>query len=233
VPGPDGSPAAAAQLRVTVACGPEPAAGTLRLVVPGGLSAGFGEPGHGDAVAYDLPARGYAAWDILVGARPGTAAGRYAVAAQISDDLGQVIEDTAVVEVGGPGEPDLYQPLDEVLPLIEASQAATSAELGLTLLTPGLRLAPGESGDLAVELASGLASQLRGEAQLVSPAGTWESAGPWAQGFRVDPGGRVTLRFRVAVPATARPGTHWWAVVKVMYFGRVRYTEAVPVTVVS
>ncbi len=200
--------------------------------MPEALSAGFGDPGHGDAIAYDLPARGYAGWDILVRTRPGTPAGRYVVAAQISDDLGQVIEDTAVVEVGGPGEPDLYRPLDEVLPLIEASQAATSAELGLTVLTPGLRLAPGGSGELAVELASGLASQVRGEAQLVSPAGTWESLGPWTQGFRVDPGDRVTLRYRVTVPATARPGTLWWAVVKVMYFGRVRYTEAVPVTVI-
>ena len=35
-----GRPAAA--LRVTVACGPEPAAGTLRLLVPAGLSADFG-----------------------------------------------------------------------------------------------------------------------------------------------------------------------------------------------
>jgi hypothetical protein len=155
------------------------------------------------------------------------------VAAQISDDLGQVIEDTSVVEVGGPGEPDLYRPLDEVLRLVEASEAATTAELGLTVLTPSLQLAPGGAGELAVELASGLASQLRGEAQIVSPAGTWEALGPWTQGVQVDAGGRATLRFRVAVPATARPGTSWWAVVKVMYFGRVRYTEAVPVTVIA
>jgi alpha-mannosidase len=138
-----------------------------------------------------------------------------------------------VVEVGGPGEPDLYRPLDEVLRLVEASEAAATAELGLTVLTPSLRLAPGGAGELAVELTSGLASQLRGEAQIVSPAGTWTALGPWTQGVQVDPGGRATLRFRVAVPATARPGTSWWAVVKVMYFGRVRYTEAVPVTVIA
>ena len=45
------------------------------------------------------------------------------------------------------------------------------------------------------------------------------------------PGGRATLSFQVRVPAAARPGTQWWALVKIMYFGRVRYTEAVPVTV--
>jgi hypothetical protein len=39
------------------------------------------------------------------------------------------------------------------------------------------------------------------------------------------------LRFTVSVPVTERPGSQSWALVKVMYFGRVRYTEAVPVVV--
>ena len=218
-----------------MACGPEPASGTLRLLVPDGLSADFGDPAPGNvsAVAYDLPARGYADWDVLVRARPGTPAGRYVVAAQISDDLGQVIEDAAVVQAGGPGDPDLYLPLEDVLPLIEANTAATAAELGLTMLTPALRLAPGGAADLTVELSSGLASEIRGEAQLVSPFGSWEALGPWTQGFRINPGGRAAPSFRARVPAAARPGTQWWALIKVMYFGRVRYTEAVPVTVTA
>ncbi len=262
---------AAAALRVTVACGPEPAAGTLRLLVPEGLSADFGARapgrasapgkagvpgkssvpgktsvagktgaprktnplGNASAVAYDLPARGYADWDVLVRAGRGTRPGRYVVAAQISDDLGQVIEDAAVVHAGGPGEPDLYLPLDDVLPLVEAGAASTAAELGLATLTPALRLAPGGTGSLAVELSSGLASQMRGEAQLVSPFGSWEAVGPWTQGFQISPGGRATVCFPVRVPAAARPGTQWWALVKIMYFGRVRYSEAVPVTVTA
>ena len=118
-----------------------------------------------------------------------------------------------------------------MLPLVEANAAATRAELGLATLTPAPRLAPGGTADLTVELSSGLASEMRGEAQLVSPFGSWEAIGPWTQGFRIRPGGRATLSFGVRVPATARPGTQWWALVKVMYFGRVRYTEAVPVTV--
>ena len=170
---------------------------------------------------------------MTVRARPGTPAGRYVIAAQISDDLGQVIEDAAVVQAGGPGAPDLYLPLDELLPMIEAGAAATAAELGLTVLTPELRLTPGGTAELAVELASGLASEIRGEAQLVSSFGSWESLAPWTQGFRITPGGRATIRFRAGIPAAARPGTQWWALVKVMYFGRVRYTEAVPVTVTS
>jgi len=228
-----------APLRVTVACGTEPAAGTLRLLVPAELAASFGDPalgtttGAATAAAYDLPAGGYADWDIAVRARPGAAPGRYVIAAQVSDDLGQVIEDAAVLNAGGPGVPDLYRPHDEVLPLIEAETAATTRELTLTVPTPRLRLAPGGTAELTVELASSMASQLRGEAQLISPFGSWESLGPWTQGFRIEPGGRASVRFQVRIPAATRPGTQWWALVKVMYFGRVRYTEAVPVTVTA
>ena len=120
-----------------------------------------------------------------------------------------------------------------MLPLIEANTAATKAELGLATLTPAPRLAPGGTADLTVELSSGLASEIRGEAQLVSPFGSWEALGPWTQGFRIRAGGRATLSFRARVPAAARPGTQWWALVKVMYFGRARYTQAVPVTVTA
>jgi len=35
----------------------------------------------------------------------------------------------------------------------------------------------------------------------------------------------------VTAPAAARPGQHWWALVKVMYFGRVRYSEPAAVTI--
>ena len=42
-----------------------------------------------------------------------------------------------------------------------------------------------------------------------------------------------TLRFEVAVPAAARPGERWWAIVKLMYFGRLRYTEPAEVTVAA
>jgi predicted ATPase len=77
---------------------------------------------------------------------------------------------------------------------------------------------------------SGLASELRGEAQLVSPFGSWEMLGPWTQGFSVAPGASAVLRFAVHVPLTARHAQSW-ALVKVMYYGRVRYTEAIPVVI--
>jgi hypothetical protein len=81
-------------------------------------------------------------------------------------------------------------------------------------------------------VANTTASQIRGEAQLVSPFGTWAALPRWTCGFSAEPGAVQTLSFPVQVPASARPGQHWWALVKVMYFGRLRYSEPVAVTVV-
>jgi alpha-mannosidase len=75
------------------------------------------------------------------------------------------------------------------------------------------------------------ASPVRGEAQLLSPFGSWTAARPWTQGFAVSPGQDITLRYHVTAPADARLGTQWWIVVKLMYFGRIRYTDCVPVLI--
>ena len=119
------------------------------------------------------------------------------------------------------------------MPLVEADQRAAEAEITLNVLTPSVDLAPGQQGELAVEITNRVGSRLRGEAQLVSPFGSWTTLGPWTLGFAAGPGTAVTLRYPVSVPADARPGAQWWAVIKVMYFGRVRYSRAVPVTVTS
>jgi hypothetical protein len=84
-----------------------------------------------------------------------------------------------------------------------------------------------------VTLANHTASEIRGECQLVSPFGTWEMAGPWARGFAASPGQPIQLEYPVCFPATARPGCHWWALAKVMYFGRVQYTEAAEIRVAN
>jgi hypothetical protein len=47
----------------------------------------------------------------------------------------------------------------------------------------------------------------------------------------VAPGGHATRGFDVAVPATAAPGWESWLLVKLMYFGRVRYSQPVRLTV--
>jgi alpha-mannosidase len=129
------------------------------------------------------------------------------------------------------GSPDLSLPLDEVIPLVQADLQALQDEIGLDLLTPSVALGPGEHGEVVVRIRNLLSSQLRGEAQLVSPFGTWLMIEPWTRGFAAGPGTDVTLSYPVTMPAGARPGARWWALVKVMYFGRVRYTPAVPVAV--
>jgi len=78
-----------------------------------------------------------------------------------------------------------------------------------------------------------LPSEAHGEAQLVSPFGTWALFSAPVQGFSVTAREPAMLRFEVTVPATARPGTRSWALVKVMYFGRVRYSQAIPISIVA
>jgi hypothetical protein len=214
------------RLRLTVACGPDGAAGTVELDVPDGLLA---EPGG--SLAYELPPLGFGEWELTVRAAPGAAAGHYFLAARIHDQLGQAVEDAVAVHLGLPPAPSLSLPLDELVPAIEADQRAIAAELDVTVLTPALRIAAGQQGELAVRVASRAASPIRGEAQLISPFGSWPAAQPWTRGFAVSPGQEITLRYHVRVPVTTRRGTQWWTMVKLMYFGRLHYTSAVPVDV--
>jgi hypothetical protein len=228
----EGGGEAAARLTLTVACGPAGGSGQVELVVPDGLAAQVtGVDDAGAPLGYELEPNGFAAWDVAVRALPGTPGGRYFLTARITDGLGQVLEDAALVTIGelGPADPDLEA--EELFFRLHADVTALAAEADLELGTAAVRLAPGESGELAVRIGSHLASQLRGEVQLVSPVGTWQATGPWTQPVTVPPGGDATVRFAVTVPATAVPGWESWLLVKLMYFGRVRYSEAVPLTV--
>jgi alpha-mannosidase len=191
------------------------------------LAAGTARP----PLRYDLGPNEFAAWDLALSAPPGTPEGRYFVTARITDGLGQQLEDTALVTVGEAGGPDPDLPPEELFVRLQSDVVALAQEAEVELLTPELRLAPGETGELAVRVTSHLGSQLRGEAQLISPVGTWRAAGPWTQPVTVEPGDAAVTRFTVTAPATAEPGWESWLLVKLMYFGRVRYTEAVPFTV--
>ena len=230
--------AAPGVLRLTVAAGPAGASGAVELDVPDGLVAELpgpegttALPGPEVALRYQLPPLGYAEWELTVRGMPGAAAGHYFLAARIHDRLGQALEDVAAVRVGLPAVPSLSLPLDDLLPAVDADQQAIAAELEVAVLTPALRIAAGGRGELAVRLANRAASPIRGEAQLISPFGSWAAVHPWTRGFAVSPGKEITLRYHVRVPVTTRRGTQWWTMVKLMYFGRLHYTSAVPVDV--
>jgi len=218
---------------LTVACGPAGARGTVELAVPEGLAVTVDSAPAPPAgpLPYELAANGFTSWDITVTAPPGTPDGRYFLAARITDDLGQLLEDTVLVTVGEPGAPDPDLEPDELFFRMQSDVDGLAGETDLEVLTRALTLAPGESGELAIKVANHLGSQLRGEVQLVSPIGTWQATTPWTQAVEAEPGAETTVRFAVTVPATSEPGWHSWLLVKLMYFGHVRYSESVPLTV--
>src|SRR6202021_1690220 len=74
----------AAVVRLTVACGPEPASGVVDLDVPAGLAATPDGP-----LRYDLPALRHARWDLAVRGAAGAPPGQYLLAARIRHPLGQ------------------------------------------------------------------------------------------------------------------------------------------------
>jgi alpha-mannosidase len=221
-------PGEAGLLTLTAGCGPEPASGTVELVMPDGITFTTEQD-----LRYELAPGGYAAWDLTVRAAPGTGPGRYFAAARIRDEHGHVIEDTAMVAVGERRWPDPALPPEEALEVMQADFVAASAEMELAVLTPELRLTPGSRDEVRVRVSIQLACEAHGEAQLVSPFGTWDLISPPAQGFSATAREPAVLRFGVTVPATARPGTRSWALAKVMYFGRVRYSQAIPITIVA
>jgi hypothetical protein len=237
------------RLTLTVACGPAGGSGEVKLVVPAGLASAITESGgatsvsaesggaasdsavSGGSLRYDLGPNEFASWDVSVSELPGTAPGRYFLTARIGDELGQLLEDTALVTIGEAGGPDPDLEPEELFARLQSDVMALADEAELTVLTPAVRLGPGESGELAVRVASRLASELRGEVQLISPVGTWQATAPWTQPVTVSPGGEATLRFAVTAPATAAVGWESWLLVKLMYFGRVRYSATVPLTI--
>jgi alpha-mannosidase len=232
VPGPAaGGPRTRTGLCLTVACGPVATAGEVTLDVPPGLAVACPDGTPHGPLRYALPEHGYARWDLAVRALPGTGPGRYFVAARIGDDLGQVLEDAALIAVGEPPGPAPGLPRPDLLAALESDRQARAAEIGVDLRPAELELAPGERATLSVRLANRAASVIRGECQLVSPYGSWPATRPADRAFTAGPGETVLLDYAVTLPAVTRPGSHWWALAKVMYFGRVHFSECAEIRV--
>jgi hypothetical protein len=210
---------------VTVAAGPDPVSGQVELLVPPSVTVRPGGP-----LRYDIAAGAHSDWELTVSA-PGAAPGRYFIAARITDQAGQLIEDTAMVAVGEKRWPDRTLPPEDAMERMLADYAASAGEVELTVGTAAAELAPGGSAEIAVQVTSHLASELRGEALLVTPFGSWELVTYGAQPVTVEPGATAGLRYQLTAPGTARPGERWWALVKLMYFGRVWYSNSIPITI--
>jgi hypothetical protein len=220
----DGQPHA---LRLTVACGPAPAAGSVRLDVPPDINITPTGP-----FRYDLEPLGYRAFDLTARAPAGAAPGRWFATAAIEEPSGQIVEDSALLCIGQPPPPRLDLPWGEVDAMQEAVKTALAGEADVSLLTPTLAIRPGGTDAIEVLVRNRTWTAIRGEAQLLSPFGSWRQTAPWTTGFAVAAGEERALRFTVQIPAAARVGEQWWAIVKVMYFGRLQYSEAAEVTIV-
>jgi alpha-mannosidase len=214
-----------AALTLTVGGGPAGAIGVVTLVAPPELEVTPAGP-----LRYGIAGGEYVSWDISV-TGPEAAPGRYFVAARIADPAGQVIEDTVMVAVGEKLWPVRDLDPEDAMERMLADYSAAAGEVSLEVVTPDVELSPGGTAALIVRVTSELASELRGEAQLVSPWGTWDLTADSSQAVVLAPGASTEVRYELRAPATARPGEHWWGLVKLMYFGRVWYTEAIPVIV--
>ncbi|MFD7414452.1 NEW3 domain-containing protein [Kitasatospora purpeofusca] len=158
--------------------------------------------------------------------------GLYFAAVRVAHD-GQEIEDVVTVAVGE---------LPDVLPVPggapedwTAAQGTTAAEgrdtgLGVAVLADTVRLVPGERGVLALRLTNRTRGEIRGELQLVSPWGSWEAVAAPVRGFTLAAGAESVEAFALAAPAATDPGAYW-ALAKVMWFGRCQYAPTVAVVV--
>ncbi|MDH6118503.1 alpha-mannosidase [Kitasatospora sp. GAS204A] len=146
---------------------------------------------------------------------------------------GQQIEDVTTVAVGE--LPDLL-PAPGELPdgwgQAQGTKAATGRDTGLSVEVgaESVRVAPGGRGLLEVVLTNRTRGEIRGELQAVSPWGSWPALGAPVRGFALAPGERRAVGFEVAPPLDTDPGAYW-AVCKVMWFGRCQYAPTVELVV--
>ncbi|HXW82563.1 MAG TPA: NEW3 domain-containing protein, partial [Acidimicrobiales bacterium] len=224
-----------ASLVATVSSGAVQAeqAGNVEIVVPAGWAA---EP---PSRLFNVAPGAHASVTFRLTPAAKAKPGRYFVAARVLDAAGQAQEDVATVDL---------LPVDPLGPYQTGGQGAggqggtasqssfdhpstqIGAELEALMTRDSLTVAPGTSDVLAVRLANKTSGEIRGEAQLLSPFETWPLTAPWTEGFIVAPGGQTEVPFTVTVPADARALTSW-LLVKVMYFGRLWYSPAVPLVV--
>jgi hypothetical protein len=179
------------------------AAGRVELVAPPGVTVTTRED-----LRFDLDGD-YRRFEALLRPEPGAVPGIRHLAARVRVGEGQTIEDVATVRIG---------------------DVDHEHRLGVDTETPALAVSPGVPAELRVRLTNHTVGEVRGEAQLISPFGTWEFVRPWTSGFTVPPGGDTVLTYQFDVPDGARSSATW-AIVKVMAFGETHYTASIPLVI--
>jgi alpha-mannosidase len=220
-----------------------PVAGSVVIGLPPGWQASPAER------PYRLAPGGHAAFEAEIRPADGAPQGRYFVSARISEG-GQTYEDVVTVDLqtGSSAAPSDATTRSASLGLAVQRALATSGletarvdapesedlpgeELRVELLDRRIGVPPGGRASLRLSLRNCVAGEIRGEVQVISPYDTWDFVRPWTQGFAVGAGAETVVEFSVAPVPGTRPGT-WWVLAKVMYFGRLIYTESLPLEVV-
>ncbi len=232
-----------------------PSAGTVALVLPPGWEASPSER------LYRLAPGAHLVFDATIVPAADAATGRYFVAARIVDEAGQQHEDVVTIDLrtdevddaddgdgtGRNGHPPAASPslavaIERALRTSGIEPAGDGrtdnvgedpgGELLAEVLTREVSVRLGEAGEVRVALRNQAASEIRGEAQILSPHETWPAISPWTQGFAIGPGEEQIVTFAIEPPYDSGGGTYW-ALVKIMYFGRLLYTESIPVDLVA
>jgi hypothetical protein len=177
------------------------AAGEVTVVVPDGWRC---TPA---TVAYDLEPGGHVAAQVVVTADDAAPRGVHWVSARIRSG-GQTVQDVARLLVG-----------------VDAPETVEAL-----VRTDQLRLRPGRSTSIEVDLRSDAATAIAVQAQLISPWHTWELFPSPNTGVWIPAGDRVRLSFPVRVPPGHRPG-RWWALVKLAHAGQLHYSRPIEVEV--
>ncbi|WP_242454483.1 NEW3 domain-containing protein [Bailinhaonella thermotolerans] len=203
-----------------------PVEGAAEVVVPEGWTASLTRR------PYRLEAGGHLRFPVTVTPPAGAEPGMYFVAARI-EHAGQVIEDVVTVVAGdlpellpAPGE----TPEDWVA--AQGSKEAAGRDTGLSVgvTESALRVEPGGRAVLGLTLENRTRGEIRGELQVVSPWGTWEMIADPVRGFALPAGAARAVEFEVRVPRDTDPGSYW-ALAKVMWFGRCQYAPVVELVV--
>ncbi len=165
------------------------------------------------------------------------AAGTYFLAIQVRDRDGRLHEDVATVRHRASADHEsgprlLMDPVTNLPVIVNgADLVSTSAtSLVIDLMTAAIDAEPGETTTLRARISNQMAGEIRGEMRVISPFPTWTGFSPRVQAFVVGSLDSAEVAFRWTAPYVEH-NVAYWALVKTTFFGQVRYSETVPISV--
>ncbi|MER7582204.1 NEW3 domain-containing protein [Kitasatospora sp. NPDC097691] len=200
--------------------------GTAVVLPPEGWAASPGSRPH------RLAPGGHLRFPVTLTPPADVEAGLHFAAVRIEHD-GQQIEDVVTIAVGDlPALLPVAGDTPEDWTAAQGTKATTGRDTGLDLAVSHetLHVTPGGCATLSLTLTNRTRGEIRGELQLVSPWGTWDAIADPVRGFTAPAGTRTTVDFAVTAPESADPGSYW-ALAKVMWFGRCQYAPTVALVV--